>query len=36
MSEEFHEWLSQCPAAWYRIHNEEKGVCAYTFVEVEE
>ena len=32
MSEEFHDWLEQCPVAWSKKHGES----VYTFWEGEE
>ena len=32
MSEEFHDWLEQCPAAWSKKHGE----AVYTFWEPDE
>ena len=32
MSEEFHDWLEQCPAAWSKKHGE----AVYTFWEEDE
>jgi len=32
MSEEFHDWLEQCPKEWVRISNEGNEA-SYTFYE---
>jgi len=37
MSDEFHEWLNQCPVQWFRDsydHNQKQAT--YTFIEYEE
>jgi hypothetical protein len=33
MSEEFVEWLNECPCEWYLIDNKKKGQARYEFVE---
>jgi len=35
MSDEFHDWLSECPVQWFRVSNENK-VATYTFYEEDE
>ena len=32
MSEEFHDWLEQCPCQWFKKYGED----TYTFVEEDE
>ncbi len=34
MSNEFHEWLDQCPCQWHRNSNKDN-VATYTFIEEE-
>lgn len=31
-SEEFHEWLSECPCAWLRLDEDEDST-TYKFIE---
>lgn len=31
MSEEFHEWLSNCPVQWFR-DNQDENSSTYTFI----
>ncbi len=31
MSEEFYEWLNECPASWTRISDDGEGNCEYSF-----
>lgn len=34
MSEEFHDWLDQCPCQWFRVSNDGH-TATYTFIENE-
>ena len=37
MSEEFHEWLNQCPVQWFRDkHDQDNKTATYTFIQREE
>lgn len=31
MSEDFHEWLENCPVQWYRESKEKEGVTYFFF-----
>ena len=33
MSEEFHDWLNDCPVEWYRKEDDGKGSAVYLFIE---
>lgn len=33
MSEEFHEWLSNCPVQWFRDSDDGNGTATYTFID---